>query len=131
MITREIDYALRIIRALSTGEKKNITEICEKEHIPKAFAYKIIQKLGKCGYVNIERGVKGGYKMAVDMNEITILDVIKAIQEDFFINDCTNDDYVCDNNIPEDNCKIHKELLRIQNAIIQELSKNSLKQILS
>lgn len=131
MITREIDYALRILRALSSGEKKNIGEICEKEHIPKAFAYKILQKLSKCSYISIERGVKGGYLLAVSLKEITILDVIKAIQTDFFINNCTGDDYICDNNASGDNCKIHEELLRIQTVIFNELSKKSIEQILS
>ena len=40
MITRESDYGVRIIRALKDGGLMTIGQICERECIPKQFAYK-------------------------------------------------------------------------------------------
>ena len=45
MITRESDYGVRIIRALKDGGLMTIGQICERECIPKQFAYKILKKL--------------------------------------------------------------------------------------
>ena len=45
-ITRECDYAVRVIRALQ-GERLSVPEICEKEAITAPFAYKILKKLQK------------------------------------------------------------------------------------
>ena len=45
LISRETDYALRILRALSDGKKRSIEEICSLEATPKQFAYRIIKKL--------------------------------------------------------------------------------------
>ena len=45
MITRESDYAIRIIRALKDGELLPLEQICQRELVPKQFAYKILKKL--------------------------------------------------------------------------------------
>ena len=53
MITRESDYGVRIIRALKDGGLMTIGQICERECIPKQFAYKILKKLELAGLVQI------------------------------------------------------------------------------
>ena len=45
LITRETDYALRVLRALSDGEQHTAGEISSTQLVPKQFAYKIIKKL--------------------------------------------------------------------------------------
>lgn len=44
LITRECDYAVRVIRALSGAERLSVGEICEREEITAPFAYKILKK---------------------------------------------------------------------------------------
>ena len=41
LFTKESDYAIRIVRALRSGEKIRAIDICECEEIPEAFAYKM------------------------------------------------------------------------------------------
>ncbi len=48
-MTRESDYAVRIMRALSHGSLKTVKEICGEEAIPTQFAYKILKKLSNAG----------------------------------------------------------------------------------
>lgn len=55
MITRESDYAIRIIRALKDGELLPLEQICQRELVPKQFAYKILKKLERSGLVSIRR----------------------------------------------------------------------------
>lgn len=62
-ITRECDYAARVLRALSGETRLSVNEICEKESITAPFAYKILKKLQKAGIVKGYRGVHGGYAM--------------------------------------------------------------------
>ena len=47
LITRECDYAVRIVRALADGEKLCVSRICEKEALTSAFVYKILKKMEK------------------------------------------------------------------------------------
>ena len=63
LISRETDYALRILRALSDGKKRSIEEICSLEATPKQFAYRIIKKLETAGWIIITRGAEGGCRL--------------------------------------------------------------------
>ena len=47
LFTKECDYAIRIMRALSSGELISVSRICEMEHLPSAMTYKITRKLEK------------------------------------------------------------------------------------
>lgn len=60
IITRETDYAIRILRSLADWEQKNIREISDEQLIPRQFAYKISKKLEQAGYIEIIRGAQGG-----------------------------------------------------------------------
>ena len=48
-ITKETDYALRILRVLADEERATATELAQGEQIPQQFAYKILKKLQKGG----------------------------------------------------------------------------------
>ena len=46
-ITRECDYAVRVVRALWGESRLSVSDICEKESVTAPFAYKILKKLQK------------------------------------------------------------------------------------
>ena len=50
-ITRECDYAVRVLRALAGETRLSVNEICDREAITAPFAYKILKKLQKAGIV--------------------------------------------------------------------------------
>ena len=56
ILTRETDYALRIIRAVSDGSQKSVVHIAEEHLIPQQFAYKIVRKLHRAGILSVTRG---------------------------------------------------------------------------
>ena len=130
LITRETDYAIRTVRALSSGEKLTVKQICSEEHIPVQFAYKILKKLGKKQIIEILRGPSGGYSLLADLNKLTILDILLAVENDFFLNDCLrNQANTCDRHSNATPCYIHRELCRIQDVMMEEFSRHSLAEI--
>ena len=56
IITKETDYALRILRVLLDGEKHSVAEMSETELIPNQFAYQILRKLSAGNLVQVSRG---------------------------------------------------------------------------
>lgn len=122
-ITREADYGIRTIRALSSGQKLNITAICEQEKIPRQFAYKILKKLNCAEIVSIIRGVNGGYVLTADLEKLSLYDIISAIDEDLFITKCMDFAYDCEQDQGKDNCRVHQEFMRIQKVVEEELKK--------
>ncbi len=131
LITKESDYAIRIIRALKDRELLTIQEICELELIPKQFAYKILKKLSAAGLVEIRRGSGGGCLLGKALSDITLYDIITAVDDDFAIIHCLQNSSVCEYRKKSGVCSVHGELNRIQKVLEKELRQNSLETLLA
>ncbi len=97
-VTREEDYGIRSVLYLARQPFKKIsfiTEISEYSKIPRSFLAKILQKLVKAKIVRSYRGVKGGFSLAKQAREITVLDVLEAIEGKLALNICTIDKKKC------------------------------------
>ena len=131
-ITRECDYAVRVLRALSGENRLSVNEICEKESITAPFAYKILKKLQKAGIVKGYRGVHGGYAMNKSLNELTLFDLYSAIDQDMFIIECMASGYECTADGRGDHlpCYMHRELCDIQQELWGMLRRKSLQEVL-
>ena len=129
LVTREYDYALRILRALSSGEQRTVKEICEGEHIPQPYSYKILKKLEHASIVKAQRGNKGGYRLTNSPEEINLYDVYTAIEGQLYINECMQEGFACPHN-QGSQCSIHRELGRIQRQLAAELQGRSMADVL-
>lgn len=129
MITRESDYAIRIIRALKDGEQLTLEQICQRELVPKQFAYKILKKLERSGLVSIRRGAGGGCILNQSLADLTLLDIIQAADEEFFLNPCLGSRYQCGYAASSNGCGVHCELARVQRVLEEELKRTSLEQL--
>src|SRR5512146_1111192 len=93
-LTREGDYGIRSVLYLARQPFKKIsfvTEISEEYKIPRSFLAKILQKLVKAKIVRSYRGVKGGFSLAKQARDITLLEVLEAIEGKICINVCLAD----------------------------------------
>ncbi|MCQ2546693.1 MAG: Rrf2 family transcriptional regulator [Clostridia bacterium] len=128
LITKRSDYALRICRALKDGKTHNVREICEKEDVPKAFAYKIIREMELSGIVKSERGNKGGYFLDKSLDELTVYDIVSITEEDIAIVHCMKEE--CERNTNDVPCKMHGEMERIQGILEQEMKDKTIAEII-
>ncbi|MGL4450513.1 MAG: RrF2 family transcriptional regulator [Sarcina sp.] len=130
-ISQEGDYALRAIRAMHSLGNDNRIEasvIAEKEEIPLRFLFKILRKLRKAGIVDSFRGTNGGYTLRKSLDDVTIKDVIEAVEGPIYINKCIGDKESC--SVCKRGCSLYKEMMEIEKEILNVLSKKSLKDIL-
>ena len=126
IMTRESDYAVRILRALAGGEKMTVGRICEAEMVPVQFAYKILKKLAKCGYVEIFRGAEGGCRLSADLDGLTLYDLLRCIDEDLFVNACMSPGYECAwRGAHCGECRFHSNLAGLQRVIEEELKRRT------
>jgi Rrf2 family transcriptional regulator, iron-sulfur cluster assembly transcription factor len=82
-ITRAGEYAVLGLMCLARrpfGSVVMIDEVSREEHIPKSFGAKIFQSLVKGGLVKSNRGSGGGFTLLKQPAEITVLEVIEAIE---------------------------------------------------
>lgn len=131
LITRETDYALRILRALSDGTQKNTSEICKSEMISQQFAYKIIKKLKVAGLIKIARGTDGGCMLSADLKKISLFDLIQMMDGKKEISACMDRMYECERHRKvNESCNIHVKLVQVQKVLDEELKKHTLYEML-
>ena len=129
LITREMDYAVRVVRALKDGTKVSASEVAKKEHLPQAITYKVLNSLLKSKLIGSMRGVNGGYYLKCDLTNTTLYDICIALGEDMSITECVREGYDCINNRCGE-CILNKEFNRIQSSHNRELQMTTLDKLL-
>ncbi len=98
LVTREMDYTLRIVRALYHAGQLSAAAVAQREHMPKAITLKLLKQLSGAGLVESRRGAAGGYRLAKDPAEMTVYDLLEAVGERILVNRCQQGGYCCENN---------------------------------
>ncbi|MCI1964866.1 MAG: Rrf2 family transcriptional regulator [Oscillospiraceae bacterium] len=131
LITRETDYAIRILRALADGEQHTTASICAQELLPQQFAYKILKKLQKSGLVSIIRGKDGGCRLMADLQKVSLFDLMEMTDSDKSVSACTQPGFPCGWSQKHGKpCKVHQHLQQLQNKLNEELKAVRLSAIL-
>lgn len=123
-INQATDYAFRAVLYLAQQSKGEVVEaqaIARSEVVPMRYLLKIMPSLIKAGIVKSQRGVGGGYMLARSPGEITLLDVIEAIEGPIRLNRCLIDEDNCSKQGPP-HCQVHQALADIQNRLAREFN---------
>lgn len=127
-LSKKVDYGLMAIRHIAgegSGRSVNARHIAEEYNIPPEMLAKILQTLSKVGLVMGHNGPKGGYVLAKEPHEMTIGEVIRAIDGPVGIVDCSNGS-PCDQ---MDKCTVKSPIEKIQNSINQLLNSMTVDEI--
>ena len=130
LITRETDYALRILRTLRDGELHTVGQIAEEEFLPQAFAYKIMKRLDSARLIEVIRGSAGGCRLAADLSQTSLYDLMMAVGDWGGLCSCMDPQYHCLWRCSRGDCSAHCKLLEIQEKLDRELRSYSLKDLL-
>ncbi len=121
-ITKQADYAIRAVLYLAQQEpEKRIptSQIAKSQHIPPSFLAKIISQLSIAGLLNTSRGARGGVMLARDPDELTLLEVVEAIDGPIRLNSCVGQDGYC---AFKDTCPLAEIWEEVQQVLVQRLS---------
>lgn len=129
-ITRQADYAIRAVMYLAElgpDEKASTSQIAEEKDIPLSFLAKIIAQLSVAGLLQTMRGARGGVTLARSAQEISLLEVVEAIDGPILINECVNDTYQCS----QHGCPMRSIWQDAQADLINRLKNTTFGQIIS
>ena len=90
-LTRAGEYAVRCVLYLAAqkqGMVCNRKEIAKTMDIPGQFLGKIAQQLAHAGLIEVVQGSKGGLRLVIAPDKISLLDVVEAVIGEIFLNDC-------------------------------------------
>ncbi len=90
-LTKGADYAVRImihLAQLPSGSRPNRAALAGAGDIPEHFVGKILQSLARAGLIDSQRGMNGGFALAKDPGQVTVLQVVEAIEGPTQLNAC-------------------------------------------
>ena len=81
MISQTAEYALRAIIFLASqaGEPSTTAQLAEETDAPPSYLAKVMKGLNRAGIVGSQRGLHGGFTLAREPHEVTVLEVVNAV----------------------------------------------------
>ncbi|MBV6450860.1 MAG: putative HTH-type transcriptional regulator [Anaerolineales bacterium] len=128
-ITRQADYATRAILYLArTGRNTRVStsQVATEQKIPPSFLAKIISQLSVAGLLHTSRGARGGVTLARDPNEITLLEVVEAIDGPIQLNMCIEQNGAC---TFEGKCPLQPVWCNAQEELVTKLRNTTFAQL--
>lgn len=120
-ITRQADYAVRAVLHLAkigNTERAATSTVAREQNIPPSFLAKIISQLSIAGLLHTSRGARGGVTLARDAKDITLLEVVEAIDGPIQLNECVGSEGAC---TFDDNCPIKPVWCDAQEELVTRL----------
>ncbi len=130
-ITRQADYAVRAVLHLArmgNTERAATSTVAKEQNIPPSFLAKIISQLSIAGLLHTSRGARGGVTLAREPKDITLLEVVEAIDGPIQLNECVGSDGVC---TFEEECPIKPVWCSAQEELVQRLKSTNFAQLLA
>lgn len=136
MLSQKCKYALQALLVLARENSDDlllVSDIAERENLPKKFLEAILLELNRNGLVRSRRGRGGGYALAKPADLITFGQVVRIMDGPLAPLACVSVNYYrrCDECHDEQTCEIRKVMRRVRDAIANELDGTSLAQALA
>ena len=114
-LTSTTDYAIRIVCYLAAQRQMiSTSELSQELSVPSSYIPKITKKLKQAGIIKACEGIKGGYQIAKQPENISLRDVISCTESTMAISRCLEKEGGCSRNYIYC-CKVHQILLELQN----------------
>ncbi len=129
MLSQTTEYALRATVCLSYSRDGLVStsELAEMTKVPMNYLAKVLQLLAKADIVVGRRGVGGGYRLTKTPEEVSILDVVNAIDPFHRIMSCP----LGLENHSKTLCPLHKKLDQTVEMLMNQLSDVSMNDLLT
>ncbi|MFN9370695.1 MAG: RrF2 family transcriptional regulator [Planctomycetaceae bacterium] len=129
MLSQTVEYALRaaVYLANQAPLARTTEQIAEVTKVPQAYLSKVMQNLAKAGIVRSQRGIHGGFLLARSSAELTILEVVNAVDPVQRIQTCPLGIAAHGANL----CPLHRRLDLALAAVENAFGKTTLAEVLS
>ncbi|MEE9240080.1 MAG: Rrf2 family transcriptional regulator [bacterium] len=126
LYSRPCEYALRALTFLSSQNAKELCrvhEIAESENLPAPFLAKLLQQLARTGILTSVKGPKGGFGLARRADEITLMEIVAAVDGTEGFNRCAVGLAECSDEAP---CPLHDAWKPLRTQICDYLAQETL-----
>jgi len=122
-LTKKTDYALIAICHLAerNGAVVSAREIAAAYTLPTALVMNVLKTLHHKGVLTSRRGTKGGYSLAVDLADISLLELIECLEGPVHLTQCTTTEGCADSPGPcriAEKCPIRGPITALHDAVL-------------
>jgi Rrf2 family iron-sulfur cluster assembly transcriptional regulator len=128
-LTRGADYGMRgmiYLAQLPMGQVALVKDVANEQNVPESYLAKIFQDLSRSGLMVSHRGAKGGFSLARDPVEISLREMIEAIEGPISLLPCLDPRQRCDR-VQE--CALYETMSLAQHQLLAQLEKTSLQSL--
>jgi Rrf2 family protein len=121
-IARQTDYAARLLlhlTSLGEGASASIAEISKQRLLPVPFVRRMVAPLVAAGILKTTRGSKGGLQLGRSASEISLADLVQAMEGSIALNECVHLSNACPFTR---SCPVQKAWVDVSSALTQHLS---------
>ncbi len=132
LLSRKTDYALLIMVYLVNHEGGgSAREIAKKYNRSPSFVANILKELCQKGFLNSQRGVRGGYRLNRSADQISLGELLESLEDGLKLTNCSNHTEEADTECAVENlCPIKGPLREIHRRILGVLRETTLAQII-
>jgi len=126
--SKTTEYALRIMSFMAMEEKRlySANDIYENLKIPFRYLRKLLTNLSKRGLLISVQGKRGGYKIAKNLADISLLDIIRVVGDDKLDNQCF---FGFSNCAFTKKCSMHDKWAAVRESVKEVLTVTTLAEI--
>jgi Rrf2 family protein len=129
LYSKGCEYALRALTYAATQNEDGrfqAADVCLQTGIPESFSRKIFQALVQGGFLRALRGPGGGYVLTIPPDQISLLDVIRAVEGDDTFDHCVLGLPECGTKRP---CPLHETWVKAKEQLLAQLEKRTLQDL--
>jgi len=119
-LSRKTHLALRAMRALErSGEQVKGVDIASSIETTPQYLLQVMAPLVAAGWIASEPGPRGGYRLTQDLEVLSLLDVIEAVEGPLAEGRCVLRDTPCPN---AEECQLHEPWQQARDALVDQLA---------
>ena len=130
-LSKKADYALIAMKHLALRADRGSSsarEIAGLYDVPIELMAKVLQRLVQKGLLESHQGTRGGYKLARVPSQISVADVIQAIEGPVTVTACTTEEGQCEQ---FSKCNVRDPLFRVRERILAALDECTIAELAS
>ena len=129
-ITKLTDYATVVLTVLAArqGQVLSAAELAEHSGLEQPTVSKLLKPLAQAGLVASQRGVHGGYRLSRDAAQISLIEIVEAMEGPLGMTECSVHAGYCG---IEQSCNVRANWRRINDVVVDALRGVTLAQMLA
>lgn len=132
MFSKACEYGIRALTVIAKktedGSKVGIKDICKASNTPESFTAKILQNLAKKDIIQSQKGPSGGFYIDRDLSEISLYDIVEAIDGPSIFFGCGLGLKECDASRP---CPMHDSFESVRDDMLKMCKENDLQSLIT